>query len=89
MSASKSPASGSRFGRRSSVKGWGMGVVIDFAVRAAAPAARDRGRSGEGAQIVILPVIRIERYDEDPYGCAGPDGGATQLRRRRRRLSRA
>jgi hypothetical protein len=36
-------------------------------------------------QVVILPVIRIERYGEDADGGRDPEQGATAGRRRRRR----
>ncbi|HZO44315.1 MAG TPA: hypothetical protein VFB68_00390 [Xanthobacteraceae bacterium] len=40
----------------------------------------------ESATVIILPVIRIERYDDEPA-----EGGASrsQRRRRRRRASRS
>jgi hypothetical protein len=66
-----------------------MGVVIEFAVRDAAPAAQGLRRAGEGAKVVILPVIRIERYAESPSGGALPDRGTAQVRGRRRPRSRA
>ena len=43
-----------------------MGVVIDFPVRKAASGSRSRAVKGRAAQVVILPVIRIDRYDEQP-----------------------
>ena len=43
--------------------------------------------AGEGAAIIILPVIRIERHFDEPTGAPGP--GTSPGRRRRRRATRA
>ncbi len=62
-----------------------MGTVVEFPVGAA---ARREGESAyqiprEGsATVVILPVVRIERYTEETRGDSGPkrrdDGAPTQ-----------
>lgn len=64
-----------------------MGIVIEF------PAPGGAGRRGglhgvrpEPATVIILPVIRIERYAEEPTERAGT---RSQRRRRRRRASRS
>jgi hypothetical protein len=67
-----------------------MGMVISFPeagrfVRAAR-AMRD---DAESATVIILPVIRIERYDEEPTGGLEPATGPGQRRRRRRRTGRS
>ena len=67
-----------------------MGTVINF--RPAGRAARDSGslaRASEPAVVIILPVIRIERYDEAPNGSLQPEAGSTARRRRRRRTQRS
>ena len=67
-----------------------MGTVIHF--RPAGRAARDSGsmaRAPEPAVVIILPVIRIERYDEAPNGSLQPEAGSTARRRRRRRTQRS
>jgi hypothetical protein len=67
-----------------------MGTVINF--RPAGRAARDSGsmpRASEPAVVIILPVIRIERYDEAPNGSLQPEVGSTARRRRRRRTQRS
>ena len=74
------------------VRGGGsdMGTVINF--RPAERAARDSGsmaRASEPAVVIILPVIRIERYDEAPNGSVQPEAGSTARRRRRRRTQRS
>jgi hypothetical protein len=74
------------------VRGGGndMGTVINF--RPAARAAREPGsmaRTSEPAVIIILPVIRIERYAEAPNGSLEPEAGSTARRRRRRRTHRS
>ena len=43
-----------------------MGVVIDFPVRNAASDLGCKAVKGRAAQVVILPVIRIDRYEEQP-----------------------
>lgn len=65
-----------------------MGTVITFPavgqdVRGPSLAA-DRSQS---ATVIILPVIRIERYVEDPSG--EPEASSTPRRRRRRRATRS
>jgi hypothetical protein len=64
-----------------------MGAVIGFPgqIRGARP-VRWRGASAESATVIILPVIRIERYTDEPVGRAGT---RSQRRRRRRRASRS
>lgn len=57
-----------------------MGTVIAFpAERSSRPPLEYRG---EDARIVILPVIRIERYDDEPSGI---EPKATTRRKRRKR----
>jgi len=66
-----------------------MGTVVEFPVGAA---ARRQGESAyqvprEGsATVVILPVVRIERYEET-RGDSGPKEGTTGRRRKRRARS--
>jgi hypothetical protein len=63
-----------------------MGTVISFpqVARARTP----RARNAVPATVVILPVIRIERYAEAPAGYSPFETSSTQRRRRRRRSSR-
>ena len=66
-----------------------MGTVINF--RPAGRAAREpssMARTSEPAVVIILPVIRIERY-EAPNGSLEPEAGSTARRRRRRRTQRS
>jgi hypothetical protein len=58
-----------------------MGQVIEFPEQGRARDDRLIGMRSEGATVIILPVIRIERYTEEP------DVGtlARNARRRRRR----
>ena len=44
-------------------------------------------RTSEPAVVIILPVIRIERYDQAPN--LEPEAGSTARRRRRRRTQRS
>jgi hypothetical protein len=65
-----------------------MGTVISFP--AAGPTTRRSiaAQSG-GAIVVILPVVRIERYDDEPIGNLKGEASTTPRRRRRRRASRS
>jgi len=63
-----------------------MGIVVAF------PEARSSAREAAEAQagsatVIILPVVRIERYDEDPTGDVEP-ASSSSGRKRRRRASR-
>jgi len=42
----------------------------------------------EPAQIIVLPVVRVERDVDEPTGGCAPDTGNSGGRGRRRRLSR-
>lgn len=65
-----------------------MGELIKFPADAAARrlgvdvALHPRNTS---AQILILPVIRIERHADDMSGGRGPEEGTAPSRRRKRR----
>ena len=64
-----------------------MGLVIGFHEQGRAPrAGRMIGSRAESATVIILPVIRIERYSDEPT--EGSDS-RSQRRRRRRRTSRS
>jgi len=45
--------------------------------------------TSESATVIILPVIRIERYAEEPTGGLAPEAGIGSRRRRRRRVTRS
>jgi hypothetical protein len=60
-----------------------MGKVLTF------PAARSAARDGippraGSATVIILPVVRIERYEDDPPRHAEPTRSSSGRRRRRR-----
>jgi hypothetical protein len=64
-----------------------MGTIIKFPD--VARSARERGTRKErrrSATVIILPVIRIERYTDEP---SVSEAGRGQRRRRRRRASRS
>ncbi|MFL6797699.1 MAG: hypothetical protein ACJ8F3_09840 [Xanthobacteraceae bacterium] len=65
-----------------------MGIVISFPAgeRMARLSRSSAGRT-ESATVVILPVVRIERYTDDPSG--EPDSSSNTRRRRRRRATRS
>lgn len=65
-----------------------MGTIVEF------PADAASRRAGTGvditpretaATILILPVIRIERYADETSGGSGPEEGTAPGRRRKRR----
>ena len=65
-----------------------MGTVINLSDRRPATRTNDNvDRHAGAATVVILPVIRIERYDDAPARSVGTR--ATPVRRRRRRASRS
>ncbi len=65
-----------------------MGTIIEFPADAA---SRRLGSTVDVAQregmgvVLILPVIRIERYPDETNGGSGPEEGTAPGRRRRRR----
>lgn len=64
-----------------------MGTVVEFPADAPARRASLDSQPREGsATVVILPVIRIERYGEASDG-HGPEEGTAGRRRRRRARS--
>ena len=65
-----------------------MGMVISFPAveRTARGSIVDKSQS---ATVVILPVIRIERYVEEPARSCEPATSRGPRRRRRRRASRS
>jgi hypothetical protein len=64
-----------------------MGMVIGFPEHAReSREGRVIGARPESATVIILPVIRIERYDDAP---SEGDTTRSQRRRRRRRTSRS
>ena len=58
-----------------------MGLVIGFPEQSRAP--RVVSARSDSATVIILPVIRIERYTDEPGGSTA----SRSLRRRRRRRS--
>jgi hypothetical protein len=66
-----------------------MGTVIDFRpVLRTGRAARSIACRSESATVIILPVIRIERYSDEPTTRFEP-GPSNSPRGRRRRASRS
>jgi hypothetical protein len=66
--------------------GVGMGTVIGFPEHGRSARGRVIGAGAEPATVIILPVIRIERYSDEPVKSTGSRG---PRRRRRRRISRS
>ena len=66
-----------------------MGTVIDFpARRRIARESMPAAEAARSATIIILPVIRIERIGDEPYGGVPTGASAASGRRRRRPSSR-
>jgi hypothetical protein len=66
-----------------------MGTVINFqAARRSARGPKSIAGKCESAAVIILPVIRIERYAQAPTGNFEPEA-TTPRRRRRRRANRS
>jgi hypothetical protein len=67
-----------------------MGTVISFpAAERAARGSRLFEGIPETATVIILPVVRIERYADEPTGDFEPDASNGPRRRRRRRATRS
>jgi hypothetical protein len=64
-----------------------MGVVIDFPADNAVSRARGAGTPDQICEVVILPVIRIDRYDDQPL--IRPASGGAPGSKRRKRASRS
>jgi hypothetical protein len=78
--------------RRPAIRGGGndMGTVINFQpARRTARGPGPMADRSEPAAVIILPVIRIERYAEPPSGDVEPEASSTARRRRRRRAHRS
>ena len=69
--------------------GWGkqMGMIIDFPEARGVLRPRPAVMTAARGEVVILPVIRIERYDDEPV--LKPARGGDSGGRRRRRASRS
>jgi len=69
-----------------------MGTLIEFPGQPQGLRINARGGSqGQPATVIILPVVRIERYDDEQADDAAPPTGARSRtgRKRRRRASRS
>jgi hypothetical protein len=67
-----------------------MGTVISFpAAERAVRGSRLIAGKPESATVIILPVIRIERYVDEPTGDFEPTASSGPRRRRRRRATRS
>jgi hypothetical protein len=65
-------------------------MVISFpALERAGRDARLIAGRPESATVIILPVVRIERYVDEPTGDFEPDTTSSPRRRRRRRATRS
>ena len=64
-----------------------MGTIIEFPADAASRRLGSTmdGAPREGATILILPAVRIQRDTDETSGGSGPEEGTAPGRRRRRR----
>jgi hypothetical protein len=64
-----------------------MGMVVEFPADATQrrTTATDMSRNEGMGRVLILPVIRIERYEGDVFGGGGSEQGSPSGRRRKRR----
>jgi hypothetical protein len=60
-----------------------MGIVVAFPETRSAP-RDDAERAANSATVIILPVVRVERYDEGPSGDIEPSTSSPGRKRRRR-----
>ncbi len=63
-----------------------MGIVVDFPVRDVLLGSRDATSLCHRANVVILPVVRIERYDDQPTYMQSTNKSNVSRKRRRRAL---
>ena len=67
-----------------------MGMIIDFPAMGRYPRGlRLVAGKSEPATVIILPVVRIDRYADDPNGGVSPVASGGGSRRRRRRVTRS
>jgi hypothetical protein len=62
-----------------------MGTIIEFPADAASRRLDSTMVGAPMGTILILPVVRIERDNDDTSGGSGPEEGTAPGRRRRRR----
>lgn len=66
-----------------------MGIVIRFPAGERAPRSNVMDQSPTPGEVVILPVIRIERYLDQPADNRETGRGSQASRKRRRRALRS
>lgn len=66
-----------------------MGMVISFPASQRLPVSVESVGQREPGQVVILPVIRIERFCEQPNIKVETEARRAPARKRRRRVSRS
>ena len=61
-----------------------MGTIITFPVERCSLGTGLAGADGEGASVIILPVIRVERFVDNPTDGVEPGASSPRGRRRKR-----
>lgn len=65
-----------------------MGIVIDFPVAQRLSDGETRADAAVAGTVIILPVIRIERFPDEPSDDVASNTRAPASRKRRRRALR-
>ena len=61
-----------------------MGTIITFPAERCSVGTGLTDARGDGASVIILPVIRIERYGESPSDGLEPTSSSPRRKRRKR-----
>ena len=61
-----------------------MGTIITFPAERCSAATGLTSASGDGASVIILPVIRIERQGDSPTDGLEPSSSSSRGKRRKR-----
>jgi hypothetical protein len=61
-----------------------MGTVITFPAERCSVGTRLAKGHGDGASVIILPVVRVQRYDETPSDGVEPSSTSRRGKRRKR-----
>jgi len=61
-----------------------MGTVITFPTERCSVGPALREGAGDGGSVIILPVVRVQRYDETPSDGFEPSSSSRRGKRRKR-----
>jgi hypothetical protein len=63
---------------------WDMGTVITFPAERCSAGGGSADAQGDGGSVIILPVIRVERYGDKPSDGLEPSSRSPRGKRRKR-----